>query len=400
SNTFQAIINKDGTIVFQYLAIDEPSNGLTIGLQNGAGTVGLPVAFNQIYVHNALAILLYQDAPWLSATPTSGIVAPGGSALLDVASDPAGLTPGATYYGNVLIQSNDPDEPVTPVHVELNITSPCAPTIGVNPTAVCDTLVAGTIGDDRPVTISNSCPFEDLNFNTVESPDEPWLTVTPTNGIVVGAGSTQIQLKFNATGMLPGSYSTTLFITSDDPVTSSVPVAICFKVTGAPLAVIEPDSVCPVIVVVDGPVIHRAASISNAGSVPLIWRLADSQGIPAAPGSLGTAGFTVGQPVPNEKKLELFKDVVDGVNPELEPGARVGGDPEAKGYESPLRGGLQPYAQGGPDAFGYRWIDSDQAGGPPVEWVEIEGLAGTVDTGINGDDQNRGPFALGFDFPY
>ena len=58
----------------------------------------------------------------------------------------------------------------------------------------------------------------------------------------------------------------------------------------------------------------------------------------------------------------------------------------------------RPAATGGPDAFGYTWIDSDTAAGPTYSWIEIKGFGEQV-IGL-GDDNVVGPFDLGFDFPY
>jgi hypothetical protein len=53
--------------------------------------------------------------------------------------------------------------------------------------------------------------------------------------------------------------------------------------------------------------------------------------------------------------------------------------------------------RGGPDAFGYTWIDSDEPGGPPVTWIDIslEGIPVTL-----ADDNYVGPFDIGFNFPF
>jgi len=56
---------------------------------------------------------------------------------------------------------------------------------------------------------------------------------------------------------------------------------------------------------------------------------------------------------------------------------------------------------GGPDAFGYWWIDSDTVGGPEYQWIDITTKPGAVEvTSLLGDDNNCGPYAIGFDFPY
>ncbi len=51
----------------------------------------------------------------------------------------------------------------------------------------------------------------------------------------------------------------------------------------------------------------------------------------------------------------------------------------------------------GPDAGGYRWIDSDSAAGPEFNWVDITGTGTSIQLG---DDDNQGPFALKFPFVF
>jgi hypothetical protein len=53
---------------------------------------------------------------------------------------------------------------------------------------------------------------------------------------------------------------------------------------------------------------------------------------------------------------------------------------------------------GGPDEFGYTWIDSDEPGGPAVDFIDISGY-GTEVTGL-GDDNFVGPYPIGFSFRY
>ncbi|MBN1781304.1 VCBS repeat-containing protein [bacterium] len=53
---------------------------------------------------------------------------------------------------------------------------------------------------------------------------------------------------------------------------------------------------------------------------------------------------------------------------------------------------------GGPDSHGYTWSDSDEPDGPAYEWIEISGT-GTQVFGL-ADDNYRGPYPIGFGFPF
>ncbi|MBZ0198941.1 MAG: S8 family serine peptidase [Ignavibacteriaceae bacterium] len=74
--------------------------------------------------------------------------------------------------------------------------------------------------------------------------------------------------------------------------------------------------------------------------------------------------------------------------------------------DSDTKGGLSLEGQGGPDAFGYKWIDSNEPNGPQYVWNDISStgtLASTwTPTGTFDpkDEGYAGPFNLGFNFKF
>ena len=54
--------------------------------------------------------------------------------------------------------------------------------------------------------------------------------------------------------------------------------------------------------------------------------------------------------------------------------------------------------KGGPDSFGYRWIDSN-ATAPSISYNWLDGVSGSTDLNF-GNDQNSGYINLGFKFPF
>ncbi len=55
---------------------------------------------------------------------------------------------------------------------------------------------------------------------------------------------------------------------------------------------------------------------------------------------------------------------------------------------------------GGPDAYGYIWRDSNDPNGPSYTWIDIAGAPGAVQVTGMGDDNLRGPYTIGFPFHF
>ncbi len=72
--------------------------------------------------------------------------------------------------------------------------------------------------------------------------------------------------------------------------------------------------------------------------------------------------------------------------------------PFTKGQEDWRKGLPQVQGRGGPDNFGYIWRDSNDPKGPVFDWQDISTLGTRIPD--LGDDDNVGPFNLGFAFPF
>jgi PKD repeat protein len=105
------------------------------------------------------------------------------------------------------------------------------PNITVNPLSLSATLNPGDTAT-RTLTIGNvSTATANLNWGLAESPARTWLSEAPTAGTVPPSGSTGITVTFDATGLSPGVYTTTLRVTSDDQDEPQVDVSVALTVT-------------------------------------------------------------------------------------------------------------------------------------------------------------------------
>ena len=98
--TFEVILNKDGKILFQYKSVLDPLTSNTIGIENSTGTDALQIVYNNTYVKNNLAVLIYTESPIItSVSPLSGNV--GSSVSIIGSGFNSNLSLNTVYFGSV-----------------------------------------------------------------------------------------------------------------------------------------------------------------------------------------------------------------------------------------------------------------------------------------------------------
>ena len=119
---FQIIITNNDRIKFQYRAVSGDINSSTIGIQNGDGTIGLQVAYNQNYVHDSLAVEFIRQIDWLTLSTNNGIVFPNNTqdVYLNVNTDELD---NGIYLCDLIITTNDPFHSLETIPVNLTITT-------------------------------------------------------------------------------------------------------------------------------------------------------------------------------------------------------------------------------------------------------------------------------------
>ncbi|MCC6550913.1 MAG: T9SS type A sorting domain-containing protein, partial [Ignavibacteriaceae bacterium] len=121
SLTFQVVLYSNGRIMFYYKTMTSSTmNSATVGIENGDGSVGLPVAYNAVYVKNNHAVKFSADPEWLSTNSMGGTLSSGTSAAIRLEMRSEDYPPGQ-YRMEVKIASNDPVKPMITVPVNLLI---------------------------------------------------------------------------------------------------------------------------------------------------------------------------------------------------------------------------------------------------------------------------------------
>ena len=351
--TFQVILYRSGRIVYQYQSVGVTLNSATIGMQNAAKNDGLTVVFNASYVHNALAVEIRPPAGWLSVSPGSGTVPAGGAVDIDVAFDTTELI-GGDYSGSIDISTNDPAHALIQLPTTLHAVG--TPDIAAAPASLG--FATTFVGFTRTLSVDLQNAGTDVLHVTAVDLDGDFSQsglVTPLD--LPPGGSLPVNVTFAPTHA--GAHAGELRVTSDDPDEGAFVVPLTGSALIPPEVHVSPSSLSELLP--PGGSSSQTITLCNTGGSDLVWG--------------GQSNVVSGGAVPLQGTLDLAKDQLD-----------------------PRPGIL---GAGGPDAFGYRWKDSDQPGGPAFAWVDISGVGTRITSfGTSTDDGNAGPFPIGFPFNF
>lgn len=143
--TFQALLEEDGRIIYKYKDVDFGDARYNFGASATVGVRGPDAATSAQYSYNASSLqnemaLCFRPASfpscgsygsssdglsngWLSVSPRSGMVGPGGNQNLSVGFDASGYDQPGVYTATLLLTHNTP-QPALRVPVTMNVVAP------------------------------------------------------------------------------------------------------------------------------------------------------------------------------------------------------------------------------------------------------------------------------------
>lgn len=200
--------------------------------------------------------------PWLSVAPTSGTLAAGSSMELDVGFDATALF-GGNYLAEIIITSNEPDEPILPIPVELEVSGRPVFSIAV------DTVDFGTsfggFSDSLYLRMTND-GTDTLKITNLVSGD-PRLTFTPSALTIPPLAEDSLALHLSVER--EGVFTTSLSFSTNDPDVGDVSLPVKAKVLIAPSISVSQDSIHEHLSI--GGSSTQKMTISNQGGSDLLF---------------------------------------------------------------------------------------------------------------------------------
>lgn len=112
--TFQVVLHDDGRIHYRYKSMVGVLNSATVGLQNSTRTIGLQIAYNDLYIADEMAVEISSLSEFFTLSPLEGTVAANSVLSLDAAIQSLQLPPGS-YTATLTTTHDATSAPVNPI---------------------------------------------------------------------------------------------------------------------------------------------------------------------------------------------------------------------------------------------------------------------------------------------
>ncbi len=235
------------------------------------------------------------------------------------------------------------------------------------PAVLVDSLQPGESGE-QSIRVYNT---GDGSLGVWFSTNDAWLDFAYDKVTVPAGDSVDVVVTIQTTGLLGGDHVGAMNFTSNDNSNASGSVPVQLHVYSPKMEIAETS-------------IEQRVSPEETATYELVVTN-------SGPGNLL---YSVGC------QMDMKANGVAAVQETATPIGYRATDPDKGGQQEPFYD-TQTKGSGGPDAYGYTWIDSDEAGGPVFGWIDIS----TLGTEITLSDDNYAPsygspLAIGFDFPF
>ncbi|MDO8281756.1 MAG: S8 family serine peptidase [Thermodesulfovibrionia bacterium] len=318
---------------------------------------------------NALKALQLAGYDWIRLSGNiTGTIEPGFSIDLSIDLNSTAKASGG-YGAEITITSNDPVNPVQVMPVSLTVMPDCCPPDDIASLIVTSfgstsaSLQWTAVGDDGSAGRASSY---DIRYSTALLDAASWDTAAQAAGEPSPSdpGSTE---TFTINTLLPQThYWIGIKVLDNSSQTSGISNTVEVTTPIPPILRADP-AVMPLVSMMPGLETTRVLRLHNDGGEDLTFNLSIQNVIGINAGS---------NAVPAVSSYIEINKTEDSTLPV---------PPVTQGF-------------GGPDSYGYQWSDSDEAGGPVFDWIDIS-ATGTEISGLS-DDSYAGPFPVGFNFDY
>jgi subtilisin family serine protease len=186
-------------------------------------------------IMNTFISSLNLQPPWLTASPSSGVIQAGNTTPVEVIINATGLS-GGDYNGEIAVTSNDPDESLINIPADLHVTG--APDISIS----IDTLKFGNVIQNTTATLQivvENIGTMDLIISSAQA-NLPEFSINP-NSAGIDPGESQL-FTINFTPGSLGSITGILTFTSNDPDSGNYTIIATGTGIEAPQIAVTPDS--------------------------------------------------------------------------------------------------------------------------------------------------------------